>query len=245
MGLLGIGNQKSDSASDILPAELFEKLQKTGSSDADHSTVSEFELRFASGESKWMETTVKEIEICDSRFRQLSLKDISKSKLRESELEREATTDDLSGLANRRQFRRVLDRNACRCLAIAMVDVDHFKSINDSFGHTIGDHAIRFVAGQLLRHFEEELCVARLGGEEFAVVCEFDDRKLTEEKFESFRQAVEVGHFFGTSLRLTVSIGLAFSDDAEEIGDLLFGADKALYTAKNSGRNRLALHRAS
>ena len=204
--------------------------------------VKELELRFASDESRWIELTVSNLLIEQRNLKQLIFRDITKTKQREANLEREATTDDLSGLSNRRQFRRSLDSCTNKSICLAIVDADHFKSINDSFGHVVGDNAIRFVASQLLEHFGDEICVARLGGEEFGVVVSAPVPSEVTSRFEDFRAAIESSAVSNQMIKLTVSIGLAFSDQHGNIRELMDRADIALYQAKNSGRNRLSIY---
>lgn len=153
-----------------------------------------------------------------------------------------AVTDPLTGLRNRRYVRRHLDavlRNAGA--AVLLLDVDHFKAVNDTHGHAIGDVALREVADRIRGHLRSADVVARYGGEEFLVVMTgavTEDGRLVAERL---RQAVGgtpvvVG---GVSLAITASVGVA-ADGAGSSGDeLISAADRALYRAKNSGRNRV------
>ena len=177
--------------------------------------------------------------------------DISARKALEDELVRRATSDSLTGLANRRGF----FENAVRAQAAAarsraplgmiMVDVDHFKNVNDAYGHDVGDAVLRAVAGRLRDCVRVADMVGRVGGEEFAVLCPGTDLAGGEELAERLRRAleglcVEAG---GQCVRVTASFGVAvFTDglDAEPAA-CLARADKALYAAKRSGRNRVCL----
>ena len=237
--LLGVTRSTTNLAADLLPFEVYKILSAWNEVESQAQQSEEVELRFASGDAKWIEMTVSTIKVGNDKLNQLVMRDITKSKRREASLEREATTDDLSGLSNRRQFRRTLDSQSRQLLCLAVVDLDHFKSINDSFGHHVGDNAIRFVASKLLEHFGDEPCVARLGGEEFGIVVNASQPELVEKRFEEFRRAIELGQINNQAIKLTVSIGLAFANSNNDISELLCHADEALYQSKNSGRNRV------
>jgi diguanylate cyclase (GGDEF)-like protein len=179
--------------------------------------------------------------------------DISARKALEEELVRRATSDPLTGLANRRGF----FENAVRAQAAAarskaplgmlMVDVDHFKNVNDVYGHDVGDTVLRAVAGRLRDGVRVSDMVGRVGGEEFAVLCPGTDLAGVEELAERLRRALEVLCIEAGEqrIRVTASFGVAvFIDglDAEPAA-CLARADKALYVAKRSGRNRVCLDR--
>ena len=164
------------------------------------------------------------------------------------ETRREGETDPLTRLANR----RLLDVTISRALTIAsvmerpvtlmMVDVDHFKAINDNHGHPAGDQVLCALADALQRTFPRRSdLVARYGGEEFAVLLSDtigpDSKMLAERLLEAVRALrVEVE---GKTITLTVSVGIAESLPNESLGELCRRADRALYAAKNSGRNRV------
>ncbi|MYL81849.1 diguanylate cyclase [Desulfovibrio aerotolerans] len=179
--------------------------------------------------------------------------DISSRKALEDELVRRAASDALTGLANRRGF----FENAVRAQAVAvrskaplgmiMVDVDHFKNVNDTYGHDVGDTVLRAVAGRLRDGVRLSDMVGRVGGEEFAVLCPGTDLAGGEELAERLRRALEVLCIEAGDrrIRVTASFGVAvFIDglDAEPAA-CLARADKALYAAKRSGRNRVCLDR--
>ncbi len=220
---------------------LYEIFQSQGSQGS-QSERTEVNLAFGESETAWLELIANSIVVEGQVFKMIQLRDISLLKDKESMLHREANTDYMSGLANRRQFRRMLDEHAGSNLCLGVIDVDHFKSINDEFGHTVGDSTIRFVAEQLIEYFGNEVCVARLGGEEFGVVLKVLDHDNVVRQFEEFRSAVASSSFCEGQIKLTVSVGLAFASTNEnDIFNLLVQADKALYESKNSGRNRLTV----
>ena len=164
------------------------------------------------------------------------------------ELYQLATSDPLTGLYNRRQFQELVEKEILRAtrhlrtLILALVDIDHFKPVNDRYGHPAGDGVIRGVA-QLLRHnARADQLIARIGGEEFALV--YAEQSLGEaaEAAERLRRAVEASPFQlgGESAIVTVSIGLAqWRRGMSSLPDLMRAADEQLYRAKRGGRNRV------
>jgi diguanylate cyclase (GGDEF)-like protein len=161
-------------------------------------------------------------------------------------LAKKAQIDALTGLWNRRHFDNRLEgelslsRRSGRPLAILMLDVDHFKSINDRFGHPMGDEVLRRIGLFLVEAVRQEDVVCRYGGEEFAIVIP-NGSEGSVDLAERLRTGIEKLHFTcnGQPLTVTVSIGLAASDQPDEA--LLEQADAALYRAKQSGRNRVAV----
>jgi len=161
--------------------------------------------------------------------------------------ERAASTDYLTGLANRLTLGREAERRwgregGSRGLAVAVVDVDHFKSINDRHGHDVGDLALKHVASRLEAACRAGDLPARQGGEEFVVVFDAVTRAEATEVAERLRAAVSAAPFRaeGVERTITVSIGVAAKVEADaSFEDLLRRADKALYAAKSAGRNRV------
>jgi diguanylate cyclase (GGDEF)-like protein len=168
------------------------------------------------------------------------------------ELERLATTDDLTGLCNRRHFLALaadaLRRNAReqRPLALLIFDIDLFKSINDRFGHDAGDAVIRQVAEVCRGGMHGSDILARFGGEEFVLLLPDTTGEQAAKLAEQMRQLLEATPFVvdGTDIAVTVSIGGANADAASEcVGDVMKRADQALYQAKREGRNRVRFSR--
>nr|WP_294514119.1 PleD family two-component system response regulator [uncultured Rhodopila sp.] len=158
-------------------------------------------------------------------------------------------TDPLTGLYNKRYLERhlagLIESGKGRHLAILMVDVDHFKSVNDVFGHAAGDRALRQIADSLRLNTRVFDSVARYGGEEFIVVMPGTGPEEAIAAAERLRAAVEAIEFLpvpGTRSPLTVSVGVAFTPaDAGLPEILLNAADAALYQAKRNGRNRVEI----
>jgi diguanylate cyclase (GGDEF)-like protein len=160
-----------------------------------------------------------------------------------------AATDYLTGLPNRRTIsttgtaRFNAARRVGAGVAVALVDVDHFKSINDRFGHSTGDAALCHVANLLASHCRGLNMVGRLGGEEFLAI--FEDANAADAKIaaERLRAAIESTPFTagGQTIAITASLGVAAIEESDERFDhMLDRADKALYAAKAGGRNRVA-----
>lgn len=168
--------------------------------------------------------------------------------------ERAASTDYLTGLANRRTLADAGERAFARArrgegsLAVAIIDIDHFKRVNDQYGHETGDLAIQYVATVLERQCRAGELPGRHGGEEFVVVATAAGVDEGRALGERLRQAVESTPFCADGIRLpiTVSVGVAHLMAHDESFDRLLGrADAALYTAKTLGRNRVEFARTS
>ncbi len=154
-------------------------------------------------------------------------------------LRRAANTDTLTGLANRRVAERVLTLIARgqRRFAVLMIDIDHFKSINDQYGHDKGDEILQRIAMLLKERLRNHDTVARWGGEEFLVILESVTRDEADRIAESLRALVE--QRTSDVLSTTISIGVAHGGPGQSADHILKRADEGLYAAKNSGRNRV------
>ncbi len=163
-------------------------------------------------------------------------------------LDRVARTDALTGVLNRGSARERLElehdrvRHQAGWLSVLMVDVDHFKRINDTFGHAAGDIALVTVADRLREDLREHDVIGRWGGEEFLIVLPFTDSRAASEVAERVRRAVSGASVAlgsgGDAISMSVSVGVASSLDA--VPDVLVAAaDRALYAAKGAGRDRV------
>ncbi len=158
----------------------------------------------------------------------------------------EARTDALAGVANRRALDEELARNyaawqrQARPLSLLILDVDHFKRFNDTYGHQAGDEVLRNIGRVLAANTRATDFAARYGGEEFAFVLpgtRIEDAKSTAERIRNAVAECKVS-FAGQDLQVTVSVGLAELSSGDTVASLLKHADTALYAAKTNGRNR-------
>lgn len=164
------------------------------------------------------------------------------------ELYQLATSDPLTGLYNRRQFQELMEKEILRAtrhgraLSLALVDIDHFKPVNDRHGHAAGDGVIRGVAQQLRRNARADQLIARIGGEEFALVYAEQNLDDAAAAAERLRIAVAAAPFElgGAPVPITVSIGVAqWQRGMAGLADLMRAADQQLYRAKQEGRDRV------
>jgi two-component system cell cycle response regulator len=162
-------------------------------------------------------------------------------------VEEQATTDGLTGLVNHRTFQErfaaMLGRADRRTFAVSLLltDIDHFKKVNDTYGHPTGDEVLRRVAVILKASARKIDIVARYGGEEFAIVLEGTDRAGALQLAERIRQEVAQQSFSSPqgAFQVTLSIGVAcYPDDARDKAEIIARADQSLYAAKHGGRNR-------
>lgn len=166
-------------------------------------------------------------------------------------IRKEAMTDGLTGLSNRKAFDQELDRIASeakaekRLFSLLMMDIDHFKSFNDNFGHQVGDQVLRLVARTLTDGVKGRDVAARYGGEEFAIILPDTPLHAGVTVGNALRKAVAtkdvVNRNTGEKLgRITMSVGVAEYIAGEDLTNLIERADAALYTAKHNGRNQVA-----
>lgn len=163
-----------------------------------------------------------------------------------ADLKNQAATDQLTRIANRRHLTSVLEYEVERmqrfggCLAIIMLDIDHFKSINDRFGHPAGDSVLVGVGSILAGHIRAVDTAGRWGGEEFLVVCPETGATGAAQLAELIRQLIEAQDF-SLPDHVTASFGVAAGRPGITAEDLLKDADSALYQAKASNRNRVVV----
>jgi diguanylate cyclase (GGDEF)-like protein len=162
-----------------------------------------------------------------------------------------SSTDRLTGLYNRGHWEGSLKAAYARhqrygnALSLVMLDIDHFKQVNDTYGHQAGDKVIEQVAALLHEHVRESDVAGRYGGEEFGVVLSDTDKAGARIFAERLRQAVEQlwVQYNGQDIRFTISLGVAdLSAPANDHAELIARADQALYTSKKTGRNRVTVH---
>jgi|SRR5450830_89682 len=170
--------------------------------------------------------------------------DISSRKLAEKEIYLLATTDSLTGIANRREFSSILASEVDRAkrygapLSLIMYDIDYFKRVNDTFGHSVGDYILQALIGMVQENIRANDVSARWGGEEFMVLMPQSGIEAARTAAEKLRVAI-AEHQFDKVGRLTVSFGVAEFEPQDDFNSLLKRVDDALYLAKERGRNRV------
>ena len=162
-----------------------------------------------------------------------------------------AALDELTGVANRRFIIAALDRDVGRAvrtresMALMMVDIDHFKRINDTHGHLAGDQVLRHVVDVIRNRIRSQDIVGRYGGEEFLVVLADTSAQGALQVAEQLRAAIEGAHYVCAGESLSVSVSIGVFGGRLEAGDswdqLIHAADMALYRAKQMGRNRVEM----
>ncbi len=205
------------------------------------------------GKSRGALATFDDMTVLEKKNAELSctLTELQKSQIeinrQNEELKFLATRDPLTSVYNRRSFFELLDtafkgaRHQDQDMCCLMTDIDHFKSINDRFGHAVGDKAIKFLAGVLTEHLRDQDKVCRYGGEEFCALLpdlNIDEANAVAERLRQIIEKDSVGKF-APGVGMTSSIGVSsVRFGAETPAELINQADEALYVAKENGRNR-------
>jgi diguanylate cyclase (GGDEF)-like protein/PAS domain S-box-containing protein len=213
----------------------------------DRGAVVTYRFRRADGSHRWVEATSREVQVDGSIFVVSTVRDVAERQKSDVLLQRRATTDPLTGVANRTVLMDRLEHAIRRLgrsqgqLAVLFLDLDRFKVINDSLGHRVGDAVLQAMAERLLRYIRLSDTLARLGGDEFVVLAEdVADQEaaivLGNRLAEAGREPFRVGE---EEFVCTVSVGIAVTDDPRQTPEaLLQEADLALYRAKDRGRDR-------
>jgi diguanylate cyclase (GGDEF)-like protein/PAS domain S-box-containing protein len=228
---------------------------------ADLGSVSCVEVRLSHLQGHWVHTDVGTSDLRgdpDVTALVLNIRDVSDRKAQEQDLLRRALYDPLTGLANRALFREHVEKALARLRrtpalphAVLFVDLDGFKTVNDSLGHAAGDEVLVEVGNRLRRWMRPGDTAARLGGDEFAVLLEntseLDAGLLAGRILKVLLTPVAVQ---GKEVVLTGSIGIALSETGEDADELLRNADVAMYTAKSAGKSQFrvfepAMHHAA
>jgi diguanylate cyclase (GGDEF)-like protein/PAS domain S-box-containing protein len=204
----------------------------------------EYRALMADGGRHWFETHVRAIVTDEGEVRGTIsiIRDISARKATEHSLNEAAHTDLLTGLANRRAFREIVEaRSGAGSDCVALLDIDHFKRVNDRFGHAAGDVVLRTVASVARCAMRDSDFIARLGGEEFAIFLPDTTVEQAMAICERLRSNVSDARSFseGAVIGVTVSGGVA-RIGAGGLEEALRIADAALYAAKNGGRDQFA-----
>ena len=180
-------------------------------------------------------------------------RDVSEQKALQHHLEKLSRTDGLTGLLNHRAFHAELEKEASRIrrkntpgvVSLLILDIDHFKQVNDNFGHDAGDKVLREFARLIEQQFRKVDCAGRLGGEEFSVVLPSTGAQQAKVSAERFRNLIANHKFVAEEvvIPVTVSIGIAeYREGDSDYNCALKRADQALYEAKHNGRNRTCIY---
>ncbi|WP_161991160.1 MULTISPECIES: sensor domain-containing diguanylate cyclase [Rhizobium/Agrobacterium group] len=159
-----------------------------------------------------------------------------------------ALSDELTGLGNRRyamdSLNHMLGPNKAQALAVIIMDIDHFKSVNDRFGHAYGDLVLKDFAARLSASVGRDDLVGRIGGEEFLLVLSGSRMHIAETVMRGLLSSLADASPLGDmpDFRYSCSAGIAFANPGESASDVLRRADTALYEAKNTGRNRFVIY---
>jgi len=185
--------------------------------------------------NKKLQALLKEVEA-----KQQELLDLNK------DLQELALTDPLTGLKNRRylqdkimEFIEFAESSDSEIFSLLLIDVDHFKQVNDTHGHPMGDAVLRELSWKLLRETRDHDIVARMGGEEFMIL--LPNRSEESARVIAERIRLNVSHGSWAQTRVTVSIGVTSYEFGDTTSSLYSKADKALYSSKNAGRNRVSV----
>jgi diguanylate cyclase (GGDEF)-like protein len=212
-----------------------------------HGRIDDFEAEMLTraGKRFWASLSGQRLRFAGDDALLAAIVDVTAQRQTREDLLQQATHDPLTGVFNRRHLedvlRQELDRaeRHARPLAVAMMDADHFKSINDTYGHQTGDEVLRAISDRCRKTLRSNDILGRYGGEEFAIV--FPETSLDEAGAVAERLRAAVGDepikVGDNALGVTVSIGLAAFAPGNDLEKLFQRADSALYTAKQDGRN--------
>jgi len=172
------------------------------------------------------------------------IEDITERKLLEEELKRLAKTDKLTGAYNRTKFKEIIEREIERVkrynqsLSIIIFDIDHFKKVNDKYGHSVGDYVLKTLADIVRENIRKIDYFIRWGGEEFMIISSETNLKDASALAERIREIIE-SYMFEDVRKVTVSLGVTEFRENDTEDSLIKRADDAMYEAKKKGRNRV------
>ncbi|TMW70138.1 sensor domain-containing protein [Alteribacter natronophilus] len=230
------GNVSDICLQDVVTGPTYEKV-KIYLSRAFEGRGSEFDLDLTG--DRFFKVIILPLKMGNRTGAYAIVKDQTDSKKHETRIQHFAYHDDLTGLKNRRGFFQTLEQQN-HPFSVVMIDFDHFKRINDVYGHDYGDLLLKELARRMNHRFGEFHEIARLGGDEFALLCRGDDRDALFEACTVFlRDFEEPIHIGGRLCYMTPSIGVAHSIDGERNNTVVSLADYAMFEAKNTGRNQL------
>ena len=232
-------------SSDVFPNTQIRATELLGKARADGPQTLEWHCRTKEGRLFWVEASLRYTAFGNREVVLATLRDISERKNAHAQIERMARYDGLTGLANRGVFMEVVQQAIAhagrggRTFAVLYLDLDHFKDVNDTLGHPVGDELLKSVAARLLSNARETDIVARFGGDEFAVIAAdlnepADAAILADALIKSLREPFSIQ---GNDIRTGASLGISvFGPEEPDAETLLSHADVALYRAKSEGR---------
>jgi len=225
--------QAGDTASALMHHKRFHACYKQLASEAAQRSASVAAVRLATDEANAMAIAER------GRAEELAVSNDRLSR-RADDLMQLSLEDPLTGLANRRMMDKLLEADA-RGFAVAMLDVDHFKRVNDGWSHATGDEVLKQLAVLMRGCCRASDTPIRCGGEEFAILSRYLNEEGTELMAERIRHTIETFDWTSVApgLAVTVSIGIALASEADTTGEALALADRRLYAAKRAGRNRV------
>lgn len=244
-----IGNNPRILKSDYSSKDYYEKLW-TNVLDG-KEWQGQFKNKKKNGEYYWESARISPIYNSEGKIEKLIAikEDISERKRLENQLKMQARTDDLTGLSNRRFFVEAVENELIRSkryskeCAFLMLDIDHFKQINDNFGHAIGDIAIRKIAEVFIETVRKIDILGRIGGEEFGILLvetNFENAVMVAERIRKNVEDIKLFDDKGNQVKLSISIGISkYTNERDSFEELMIASDMALYKAKNEGRNRV------
>jgi diguanylate cyclase (GGDEF)-like protein/PAS domain S-box-containing protein len=202
----------------------------------------------SSGVDVWLQLSTHIIDFEYEIALYSSFQDITERKKKEIELFKEATRDPLTGAYTRRFFEEVAEKEIQRSVrynrpfCLAMIDADHFKNVNDTYGHAVGDKVLKELVATCEKVLRKTDIICRFGGEEFLILLLEIDLAVAQVVTDRLRAIISniiINTDSGQEVRFTVSIGLVPSTYSTNYDELVKAVDEALYVAKNSGRNRV------
>ena len=218
-----------------------------------HGSVRDWEVQLQDKEGKafWVLLSTQRLLLGGQDCLLTAVNNIDERKQAQEELRHRAFHDELTGLPNRAMFMDTLSRTLhraerkCGTFSILFIDLDHFKGVNDNYGHKVGDLLLQEVSLRVRQCVREGDLVARLGGDEFVILIEddgpFDEVSHIAKKLQTVLEPVHM--LDGHALMVTASIGISrYPQDGTEVDDLLRNADSAMYRVKEDGRNNFQFH---
>ncbi len=229
---------------------VFKKAKESFNSDFEYSLKEDIKIyidfndKLSDIDEKFLKIILDKIKVylLNSLEKELYIKEL---KEKEQEFYNKSIKDALTTLFNRAYLEEFLSQKLKEVnrykfpLTIAMIDVDFFKKVNDTYGHLTGDCVLRELASLMKMHFRGSDFIARYGGEEFLIIMPFTDLKDGVKKMEDFRRIVENNRFCKNSLNITISVGVCKYNGSFTKEEFIKCADEKLYQAKKSGRNRV------